>query len=153
MAIADAKRKKIGRELIEWIYLGIRTGARASVVEYHGLKSTNPARAEEHLLRAVNLPVRARARINEARRVYELRFGAGAFNTFIASCLTLAGTVTLAELNTELTALEANTATMKALKAGGATLDTIAAWIETNWDDEIQDWKFQMPAAYADSWL
>ena len=153
MAIADAKRKKIGRELIEWVYLGIRAGARHSVTEYHKYKATDPVLAEAHLLRAVNMPLRARVRVNEARRLYELRFGANTFNAFVTSCLSLAGTVTLAELNTALTTLENNTATLKAMKAGGSTNNEIAAWIETNWDDEVQEWVFPFPAGYVDSWV
>lgn len=152
MPIADAKKRKIGAELIDWIYLGIRTGARQAVAEYHVLKATDPLRAEAHLLRAVNMPVRARARINETRRVYELRFGAGTFNAFIASCLALGRTVTIGELNAELVSLEANTATLKSMKASGSTNDQIAAWIETNWDNEVNDWKFLFHVGYQDSW-
>lgn len=152
MAIEHAKRKRIGTELIEWIYLGIRTGARVAVAEYHSLKVSNPGLAEAHLRYAATLPVRARARINEARRLYEIRFGVNTFNTFIGNCLSLAGTVTLAELNAELTLLENGTATLRAMHAGGSTLDEIAAWIETNWEYERQDWLFPIPATYVDSW-
>lgn len=152
MAIADAKRKKIGRELVEWIYLGIRAGARDSVAQYNQLAATNPLLAEQHLLRAVNMPVRARARINEARRVYELTNGVNTFNAFIGSCLSLAGTVTLAELNAELTSLEAQTAAWKTQHAQGATNAAIAASILSTWADDRSDWQFRIPTDYADTW-
>ena len=152
MPIADAKRKKIGRELIEWVYLGIRAGARHSVAEYHQVKTIALALAEQHLLRAVNMPIRARVRLNETRRVYEVRSGTNTFNAFISSCLSFSGSVTIAELNAELTSLEANTATLKFMKASGSTNDEIAAWIETNWDNEIEEWQFRFPASYVDSW-
>ena len=152
MAIGDAKKQKIGSELIEWILLGIRTGARQSVIEYQRIKVIDPVQALEHLKRAVNMPLRARARINEARRLYELENGAGTFNTFIASCLAFHGTVTLAELNAELTTLETYANNLILRKTGGESLDSIAADIESNVRHEIKDWQFPFPAGYVDAW-
>ena len=83
MAIADGKKKKIGRELVEWIHLGIEIGARQSVVEYHRYKVSNPVEAEGHLLRAVSMPVRARARINARKDIYEANNGVNTFNDYI----------------------------------------------------------------------
>ena len=153
MPIADAAKRKIGREIIDWIYLGIRTGARRSVVEYHKYKATAPALAESHLARAVNMPLRARARINQKRTEYETQNGAGTFNAYIGSCLSLAGTVTLAELNAELTALENYANNLIAQKQSGAlTLDQIAQSIETDFREEASDWRFPIPATYTDTW-
>ena len=153
MPIADAKRRRIGVELIDWVYLGIRTGARQSVEEYERYKTTQPALAEEHLKRACNMPMRARARINEARRLYEIENGANTFNTFISGCLSLSGTVTLAELNAELTTLENYANNLIAQKiAGTMTLDQVASDIRANVRLEAMDWAFPFPTNYVDSW-
>jgi len=152
MPILDAKRRKIGSELVEWIYLGIRTGARQSVAEYQRLKVSEPLVALEHLKRAVNMPLRARARINEARRLYELENGVNTFNTFVSSCLALAGTVTLAELNAELTTLETYANNLITRKNGGESFDSIAADIEANVRHEAKDWAFPFPVGYVDAW-
>lgn len=153
MAIADAKRRKIGRELIDWIYLGIKVGARRSLSDYHKLKNTDLSAAIEHLKRAVNMPLRARSRINEARRVYELENGVNTFNAFISSCLSLAGSVTLAELNAALTTLESDANSLISQKnTGSMTLDDVATWIEINWRNDALDWSFPFPADYQDAW-
>lgn len=153
MAISDAKKRRIGNELIDWIYLGIRTGARHRVAEYRKIAGTDPIRAEEILKAAVNMPNRARARINEARRLYEVRFGTGTFNAFIASCLSLVGNITIAEVNTALTALEAESnALITAHKNSTMTLLQIADWIDANWENESLDWTFPFPVGYKDNW-
>jgi hypothetical protein len=152
MPIADAKKKMIGRQLVEWLYLGIRSGARASVDDYQRFKVKNPALADEYLKRAVNMPLRARARLVEASRLYELENGIGTFNTFLASCLALAGTVTLSELNTDLTTLENYANALIARKQGGEALDSIAADVTANLRDELKDWQFPFPAGYVDQW-
>jgi hypothetical protein len=153
MPIADAKKRRIGRELIDFIYLGIRSGARLSVADYQRLKVSAPALAEASLLRAVHMPLRARARINEASRVFELENGAGTFNAFLVSCLALAGTVTLAELNTELTTLETYANNLRARKLGGESLDSIAADIQTNVRNEVLDWTFGFfNDVYVEAW-
>jgi hypothetical protein len=152
MAIADARKRKIGNELVDWLYLGIRSGARSSVAEYERLKASDLALATEHLKRAVNMPLRARARLTETSRLYELENGAGTFNAFISECLTLAGSVTIAQLNTELTTLENYANDLLAQKTAGATLDAIAADITAALRDEAKDWAFPLPANYADQW-
>lgn len=153
MPIADAKKRKIGQQFVDWLYLGIRTGARESVSDYQRFKSVDMTAAEEHLKRAVNMPLRARARINEARRLYELENGANTFNAFVASCLSLAGTVTLADINNDLTTLENYANNLIAQKnASVMTLDQVAADIEANMRNEVRDWVFPFPSNYADSW-
>ena len=151
MAIADAKKRRIGRELVDWIYLGIRTGARRSVVEYRKEKlAGNQAIALEHITRAVNTPRRARERVNEWIRVYNLENGAGAAQTFLAECLSLAGSVTLPEINSELTTLENQAANLIATNQAGGTLDAMATSIEGALENESDLWKFPFPASYTD---
>lgn len=153
MAIQSAKKRRIGNELIDWIYLGIRAGARDFVRQYEAAKATRPVDAEKYLREAVNMPLLARARINEARRVYELKNGVGTFNTQVASCLVLTGSgITLAEINTELTTMESEVATIKAARAGGSTLDQIAALVLATWEDERADWTFRVPDDYVALW-
>ncbi len=151
--IEDAKKRKIGRELVDWIYLGIRTGARRGVEAYQSQKATDFAGAEEQLKRAANIPLRARARINYARDRYEAINGVGTFNTFIGECLALAGSVTLADLNADLTTLENYANNLIAEKQAGAmTLDQVADDIVANMEKESDDWVFPFPSGYTDQW-
>jgi hypothetical protein len=153
MPISDAKKARIGAELINWLYLGIRAGARASVKEYRAYTARgDSAQAIEHLKRAVNMPRRMRERLNYDRQQRGLTVGQ--YTTAIAGCLTLAGsTITFAELNAELTTLEAQGAQLIADKtAGTKTLDQVADWIEANWQDEVTEWVFPFDPAYTDNW-
>lgn len=151
MAITDAKKRRIGRELVDWIYLGIRTGARRSVAVYRAEKlAGNQAQAIEHITRAVNMPRRARERLNEWLRVYDLANGEGTGQTFLGECLTLAGSVTLGNINGDLTTLENQTANLIANNAAGGTLDEMATAIENALDNEADQWKFPFPDGYTD---
>ena len=149
--ISDAKKRKIGRELVDWIYLGIRTGARRSAQIYQQEKISNPTQAIAHIKRAVDMPNRARARINEWISVYDAENGIGTGQIFLGECLTLAGSVTLGEINAELTALEAQAQTVVDNVAGGWTWDQVASAIE-NQEWEAKDWAFPLPQGYVDVW-
>jgi len=151
MAIADAKKRRIGRELVDWIHLGIRTGARRSVANYRQEKlNGNQALAIEQITRAVNMPNRARARINEWISVYDATNGAGAGQTFIASCLSLAGSVTLGEINSDLTSLENAASNLIANNQSGGTLDEMATALENALENEASLWQFPFPGGYTD---
>ena len=151
MAIADAKKRRIGRELVDWIHLGIRTGARRSVAAYRQEKlAGNQALAIEQITRAVNMPHRARERINEWVRVYDLANGAGSGQTFIVECLALAGSVTLANINSDLTTIENAATNFIALNAGGETLDQLATRLENALENESLLWQFPFPDGYTD---
>lgn len=151
MAIADAKKRRIGRELVDWIHLGIRTGARRSVATYRAEKlAGNNTRAIEEITRAVNMPRRARERLDEWIRVYDLANGAGAGQTFLGECLTLAGSVTLGNINGDLTTLENAASNFISLNAGGETLDQLATRLENALENEANQWKFPFPDGYAD---
>jgi len=151
MPIEDAKKRRIGRELVDWIHLGIRTGARRSVANYRAEKiAGNQAKAIEQITRAVNMPRRARERINEWIRIYDLENGTGAGQTFIVECLALAGSVTLAEINSDLTTLESQTTTLISNNQSGSTLDEMATIIENVLDDEAKQWQFPFPVGYED---
>jgi len=151
MAIQDAKKRRIGRELVDWIHLGIRTGARRAVANYRQEKANgNQAQAIEQITRAVNMPRRARERINETIRLYELKNGANTANPFLISCLALAGSVTLGEINSDLTTLENQTANLIANNAAGGTLDEMATAIENALDNEANEWQFPFPDGYTD---
>jgi len=151
MAIADAKKRRIGRELVDWIHLGIRTGARRSVDNYRAEKAAgNQLLAVEHITRAVNMPRRARERLNEWIRVYDLDNGVGAGQTFLSECLALAGSVTLGEINSDLTILENQTATLISNNQAGGTLDEMATTVENVLDNEADKWAFPFPDGYTD---
>lgn len=158
MAIADAKKRKVGQQLVEWIYLGIRTGARRSVGEYRKRLATGDSTgAIAHLKRAVDLPHRARTRVETRIASYNAENGAGAAETYLQECLALFGAVTLSDLNTELTALESYAATLVAAAPapygdGSMTWEQIASDIEANVRDESPDWIFPLPEQYTDIW-
>lgn len=146
MAIADAVKKKIGREAVEWIYLGIRTGARRAVNEYRSLMAQGRTEeATNQIKRAVDMPHRARARIDYAIANY----GGPALN----EALTLAGTVTWSEINAELTILE-NYAQglVDHVNIDGWTWDQVADNIEANVEHEADRWVFPIPPGYLDVW-
>ena len=164
MAIADAKQRKIGHELVEWIYLGVRTGARRSVAEYRNLLANRPDDALNQLKRAIDLPNRARARIDEWVRAYDLVNGAGSGQTFLGDCLSSFGAgknaatrVSLSDINSELTTLE-NWAAVRVAAApapygdGSKTWDDIATEVENQVEWEAKDWVFVLPAGYTDVW-
>ena len=151
MPILDAKKHRIGRELVDWIHLGIRTGARRSVTAYRTEKANgNQAQAIESITRAVNMPRRAKERINEWIRVYDLANGSGAAQIFISECLTLAGSVTLGEINSDLTTLENQTNILIANNQSGGTLDEMATDLENALEDEASLWQFPFPGGYTD---
>lgn len=151
MAISDAKKRKIGNELVDWIYLGIRTGARRSTEEYRRLLLENRLdEAKASLTRAVNMPRRARARITTWIAGYDAINGAGSAQTFLASCLSIAGTVTLSEIDAELTMLENQAQILINNNQSGWTLDQVATAIENQLEWEAKDWVFPLPVDYVD---
>lgn len=150
MPINNVKKRKIGEQLSDWVYLGIRTGARRLTEQYRQTVATDPVTAKEYLSAAVNKPRRARDRINEWIATYDAVNGAGSAVIFLGECLTLFGVVTLAEIDAELTVLEAQAQTLFDNNAGGWTLDQVATSIETNMEWEAKDWVFPNSVGYAD---
>jgi len=144
MAIINIKKRKIARELQEWIFLGIRTGARRSVAEYQEFKVSDSERAINAIKRAVDLPRRARHRINEFIRVYGQQQ--------LVDCIALYGDVTVAEINAELTTLENYCNNLYNRKIGGESWAAIALDIESNVSLESEEWVFRLPDNYTDIW-
>lgn len=148
----------IGRQLVDWIYLGVRTGARRSVAEYQARKAADEAAAIQALKRAVDMPHRARIRITKWITDYNAQNGAGTAQTFLAQCLSLSsGGVTLAEINAEVASMEAYADTLVAAAPaphgnGSMTWDQIAASIESTVPNEANDWVFPLPSGYLDVW-
>ena len=145
MAINEILLKRIGRELREWIYLGIRTGMRQGVKDYYMLKMVDASASQSALERAVDLPRRARTRINTAITKYGQQI-------FI-DALQFNGSTTLLDLNTELSLLEAYAQNLydRCIK-DNESLDSLAIDIETNIAEEINEWKFPLPEDYRDIW-
>ena len=145
MAISNILMKKIAKELREWIYLGIRTGARRSVQNYRTLLvNGRDAEAILEIKRAIDMPHRARGRINYFITLYG--------QPFLVSCMTLEGTETLGELNTELTALETYAQGLVDRKNLGETWDLLATDLESHLEDESIKWVFPFPPEYTDVW-
>ena len=148
MAVSNIIKKKIGREMLEWVHLGVRTGMRRGVAEYRSLTAQGKTvEAVAQIKRAVDLPHRARARIVEAIAKYT--------QAFIVDCVSTAlpAGVTLAEIDADLTAQEAYAQTLVNHRLNdGWTWDQIATDIETNVELEITKWTFPYPAGYLDVW-
>lgn len=150
MPITDVKKRKIGRELTDWIYLGVCTGARRSTEIYRDELATRPAYAKEHLTRAVNMPRRARDRITTWMADYDAKNGSGTGQAFLVECLTLAGTATLGELNAALANYEDIAQAIINNNIGGDTLDQVATAIETQCPHDAKDWVFPLSGSYSD---
>ena len=145
MAIGNAKKRKVGEQLTDWVYLGVRTGARRAVAVYRAEKTTDPDLAVAQIKHAVNIPHQAMARISKAVD----DFGAPLLN----ECLALAGDVTLGEINTDLTAILAQTQTIvDHVNNDGWTWDQVATAIESGISHEAKDWVFLIPEDYIDIW-
>ena len=136
MAIEGRVKASIATIIEDWVMHGIIAGAQNSVKEYHRYKVSDPALAEGHLQRAAHMPKRFRSKLDRFSAAVDAERGAGEFNTFIAEGLILAGSAhTIASLNTELTAREADTDAFRAMKTAGDTLDEIAAEITLRFGD------------------
>jgi hypothetical protein len=138
MAIENALKKKIATELIEWIYLGIRTGMRRGIEAYQNLLASNPAEAQAEFDRALDLPSRANDRIQAAVAVYG--------QDYITECLALYGDITLDEIFAEINTLIAYTAQLETdYQNGNKTAADVAADIAANVEKESDKWVFSIP--------
>ncbi len=147
MAVSAVIQKMVGEQLLEWIYLGVRTGMRAGVADYRRLTTAGQtANAQLAIERAVDLPHRARARVNQAITTYGL--------TPITNAVLAANSnVTVAEVNAELTSLETYATGLVNHRLNDAwTWNQIATDIETNVVNEIDQWVFPLPSGYLDVW-
>lgn len=153
MAIVDARKKKIGRELKEWVYLGVRAGMLRSASQYETQKIANLPAAIQQIKRAVDMPHRARTRVNYFIQRYDAANGAGSAQALIVESLSLAGTVTLQEINSELTSLE-NYAQglVDHVNNDGWSWDQVSADIQANVENEAWQWTFEIPPDYIDVW-
>lgn len=145
MAISDVIKKKIGRELREWIFLGVRTGARQRVVHarrYWALGDTE--QAITHMKIAVDTPHRIRAKIDTFIAAHGI--------SLLQEAVALNGDVTLAEIDAELTTLENYAQGLVDAKNGGATWEEIAINIETSIELEARKWIFPLPENYVSVW-
>lgn len=140
MAINNIILKKVGRELREWVFLGIRTGMRRGVEVYRDSGNI------EQLKRAIDMPHRARARVDEAIRIH------GQSRLVDALSANNSGDVTIAELNAELSTLESYAQDLVDRGLAGETWDDLATDIEVNITLESEQWVFPFPAAYTDIW-
>ena len=144
MALNDIILKKVGRELREWLYLGIRTGMRRGVDEYNILKTVDSISAVAAIERAIDLPRRVRARINEAIRIYGQQT--------VVDALQASGSTSILELNNDLTLMETYAQNLFNRRIGGESWDSLAADIITNISLESDKWIFSLPVGYKDIW-
>ena len=145
MAISNIIKRKIAQELAHQVFLGIRTGMRDGATYYLAEKTRQPAQAILMIKRAVDLPRRARARIDQAIATYGL--------PALTACITLQGDYTVAELNTELTTLTNYGTTLYNMRTtGGQSWDVLANHIIANVTEEFRQWLFPLPSGYKDIW-
>lgn len=155
MAVEDILKKKIGRELQEWVYLGVRTGMRRAIIQYRSINPTNPIQADQIMRRCLDLPHRARIRIQNFIDDFATNYPDEILTgpQYIAECLLLNGTTTVSELNTELTTMEGYCETWRDhILAATRTWDEIATTIENNLENESIRWLFQIPSGELDIW-
>ena len=148
MPVSNIISKKVGRELLEWVHLGVRTGMRRAVADYRQrIAAGDTLNAVRAIKYAVNQPHMTRARINYAITIY------GQQALVDAVTAALPGGVTLAEVNADLTAME-NYAQglVNHRNTDGWTWDQIATDIETNVELENVRWVFQVPPGYTSIW-
>lgn len=164
MAIDTANKRAVGEFLVNWIQQGIRTGARRAVEDYRKqMAAGNSEAAIRSLKRAVDLPHRARVRIQTWIAQYNARHGAGAGQAFISESLAIFGAgqadpVTLPELNADVSAMETYcsglvSAAPAPYGSGSMTWEDIASDIEANVSWEVKEFRtFPLPAGYLDVW-
>ena len=145
MAVSNILKKKVGRELVEWVFLGIRTGARRGVEEAERLMilGDNDS-AILQLKRVIDLPNRAIARIDYFISLHGINI--------LQDGLALYGGVTLVELNAELAILENYCRNLKDRKDGGESWISIVEDIKSNVEFESLKWVFPFPPDYVDIW-
>lgn len=145
MPVSNIKKRKIAEELQNWIFLGIRTGISRGVDEYRQLMVAGKTdEAIKSIKRAIDLPHRSRARINEFIRVYS--------QAQLIDCLSRLNDCTIAEMNAELTILENYATNLYNRQIGGESWDSLATDIESHVDNESIEWIFPFPAGYVDLW-
>ena len=99
MAIDNFVKRKIGEQIANWVYLGIKTGARRYAEMYEQQKATNLDEGIKNLKYAINKPHETRQRINQFISTYG--------QPYLVECMNLySSDVTLAEFNAELTQME-----------------------------------------------
>lgn len=146
MAISDIKKKRIGRELREWVFLGVKTGMRRGAEIYEQEKVRNSVEAIAQLKRAVDLPRRAKTRI-------ETFINARPGNLqLLADALAMSGTVTLSEIRDELDIMIAYAQGLKDSYDINSSWDILSEDIRTNVENESLDWIFKLPVGYVDIW-
>jgi len=139
MATGNIKNKKIGREFRERVFLSIRADMRRGVAEY---RSSGDIKA---IKRGINKPLESRKRIDKAITDYGpswLEAALGKNNS---------GDATFAEIDAEVNTLLVYAQGLVARQGQGESWDSLATDIETNIEDEVLKWRFEVPA-YTDIW-
>lgn len=145
MAVSEIIKRKIGRDLAEGIYLGVKAGVRWDVSDYRRLTADgNTVIAEMAIKRAIDRPHMARARVTEFIQVHG--------SAFLIECLNKAGDCTAAELNTALNNMETYVQELVVRRNTGETWDSIATDIETKIENDFVKSYFPVPSGYVSIW-
>jgi hypothetical protein len=145
-------KREVG-EALDRLESDVRVNARDLVAQYRKFPANFGV-----LKQAVDTPRRARAQISAWISAYNAANGAGTAQTFLASCLTVAGsTKTLASIDTALASLESQAqALVNHRNNDGWTWDQIAAAVESGvslpTDADLSYDRLPIPAGYTTVW-
>ena len=139
MAIGNIKNKKIGREFRERVFLGVRADMRRGVSEY---RSSGDIAS---IKRAINKPLESRVRIDKAIADFTLPALEAALGK------NNSGDATFDEINDEINDLLGYSQGLVVRQGAGESWDDLATDIETNIENEVSRWIFEVPA-YTDIW-
>lgn len=143
MAIETIKMRKIARELQEWIYLGINEGMIQSANEYIKLQSVDPVQAESWLKRSIDMPYRARVRIEEFIKTYT--------KEYIDNCMKIYGDCTVDELLADIDIMiKYSEERVKEFIDTAHNNRVIAEKIRSEIQSQAEGWTFRIPADYKD---
>ena len=142
MAIENIIKRKIARELQEWIYLGIEDGMLRSAQEYKALMAAGrTTEAQAQIERAVDMPFRALARIEAMETQYTAKY--------LDECLALYGDCTLDELKSAIKEKQTYAKEQALLVIDTKTDNaTVADSITTAISSNAEKWTAPIPAAY-----
>ena len=145
MPVTNILRRKIANELQSWVYLGIREAMVKGAKEYQALRTSDPTLAVNMLKRAIDMPRRARHRIDYAIATYGENLITNSLNRY-SDC-------TLVELNAEVDYLVAYAQDLYVRRTvQGENWSPLAKDIIDNVPEDSKQWNFPLPPGYLDIW-
>jgi hypothetical protein len=145
MAIDDIKKSKIGQELQNWVYLGVRAGmlmqAKAYILHTRNGESEQ---AEICIKHAVDIPTQARARIDASISQMGRDYIVECIASYNVSSIDDAA-AHLDDILSDIDGLIKYSAGLVDRRIGGESWDNLATDILTNVPNEVREWTFIEP--------